>query len=211
MLIQSRLDPKAPAHIPFDGQTDPFLVTDAFLVATTGHVRDTAQLLGHQDDAIRYAAEYDRLRAAFRHEYISAAGRLGSDSQTAYALSMEFGLLDGGISSGQVKYAAARLAHLVVKNGFKIATGFAGTPVILGTLARHGYLSHAYRMLQEDACPSWLYPISMGATTMWERWDSMLPDGTINVSCLTGVHSARSSHAFLRPRRLLLTAVREVK
>lgn len=181
-----RLDPKAPALIPFDGQTDPFLVTDAFLVATTGHVHRIARLLGHSQDEARFGADYQRLRSAFRHEYISPAGRMGSDSQTAYALALDFGLLDGDDSSGQVQYAATRLAHLVIKNRFKIATGFAGTPVILEVLAKHGYLSHAYRMLQEDSCPSWLYPITMGATTMWERWDAMLPDGSVNVSPAQG-------------------------
>ena len=105
-------------------------------------------------------------------------GRLASDAQTAFALALEFHLLD----HKQVDHAAERLVRLVTKNGFKIGTGFAGTNIILKVLTENGQLPVAYRMLQEKGCPSWLYPITMGATTVWERWDSLLPDGSINVS-----------------------------
>ena len=66
-----------------------------------------------------------------------------------------------------------------------MATGFAGTPFVLDALSRTGHVDTAYRMLMEKECPSWLYPITMGATTVWERWDSMLPDGSINPGEMT--------------------------
>jgi alpha-L-rhamnosidase len=68
---------------------------------------------------------------------------------------------------------------------FRVATGFAGTPVVLRALTETDNLPLAYRMLLEDGCPSWLYPITMGATTIWERWDSMLPNGAINPGEMT--------------------------
>ena len=70
-------------------------------------------------------------------------------------------------------------------NGYHVSTGFAGTPYVLDALSSTGHLDDAYRMLLETSCPSWLYPVTMGATTIWERWDSMLPDGTINPGEMT--------------------------
>lgn len=81
--------------------------------------------------------------------------------------------------------AGDRLAELVREDGFRISTGFAGTPFVTGALSSTGHLDEAYRPLLERECPSWLYPVTMGATTVWERWDSMLPDGTINPGEMT--------------------------
>jgi alpha-L-rhamnosidase len=120
------------------------------------------------------------LRKAFQHEYLAPSGRLSSDTQTAYCLAFQFKLLD----DHQVQGAAERLIRLARKGSFRIATGFAGTPGILSALVEAGHLQVAYRMLQEKGCPSWLYPVTMGASTIWERWDSLLPDGSINVSHL---------------------------
>jgi alpha-L-rhamnosidase len=104
-----------------------------------------------------------------------------SDCPTVYALAIAFGLLD----EPQLQFAGDRLAELVVENGYRVATGFAGTPYICDALALTGHLDHAYRLLLERECPSWLYSVTMGATTIWERWDSMLPDGSINPGQMT--------------------------
>jgi len=74
---------------------------------------------------------------------------------------------------------------LVEESGFHVRTGFVGTPLICDALTRSGHLAHAYRLVLQTECPSWLYPVTMGATTIWERWDSMLPDGTINAGEMT--------------------------
>ena len=81
--------------------------------------------------------------------------------------------------------AGKRLAELVAESGFHIQTGFAGTPYLLDALSDTGHLAEAYRLLLQRENPSWLYPVTMGATTIWERWDSMLPDGTINPGQMT--------------------------
>lgn len=81
--------------------------------------------------------------------------------------------------------AAARLAEVVGEAGYKVSTGFAGTPFVTWALSETGHVEAAYRLLLEEGCPSWLYPVSMGATTIWERWDSMLPDGSINPGEMT--------------------------
>jgi alpha-L-rhamnosidase len=81
--------------------------------------------------------------------------------------------------------AGARLATLVRDSGYRVTTGFAGTPFVTWALSETGHIEDAYRLLLERDCPSWLYPVTMGATTVWERWDSMLPDGTINAGEMT--------------------------
>ena len=76
--------------------------------------------------------------------------------------------------------AAANLAALVQRNGYKIATGFPGTPYILFALADNGQEETAFKMLTNTECPSWLYEVKAGGTTIWERWDGLKPDGTLN-------------------------------
>ncbi|MFG0459347.1 alpha-L-rhamnosidase C-terminal domain-containing protein [Pseudomonas sp. yb_1] len=81
--------------------------------------------------------------------------------------------------------AARRLRELVIAGGYRIGTGFVGTPIISQALSSTGSLDVAYRQLQERGCPSWLYPIDQGATTIWERWDSQLEDSTVNPGQMT--------------------------
>jgi alpha-L-rhamnosidase len=81
--------------------------------------------------------------------------------------------------------AGRRLAALVRENRHRIATGFLGTPLICDALSNAGEHETAYRLLLERDCPSWLYPVTMGATTVWERWDSLLPDGSLQPSDMT--------------------------
>ena len=104
-----------------------------------------------------------------------------SDAVTVYAMAIAFGLLDPDTE----QRAGDRLAELVTENGFTIATGFAGTPYVTDALTTTGHVDEAYRLLLQTENPSWLYPVTMGATTIWERWDSMLPDGTINPGQMT--------------------------
>ena len=97
------------------------------------------------------------------------------------ALAIAFGLFEGPVRDG----AGARLAELVKANDHRIATGFAGTPYVTDALTLTGHADVAYRLLLQTECPSWLYPVTMGATTVWERWDSKLPDGSVNPGDMT--------------------------
>ncbi|WRT68233.1 uncharacterized protein IL334_005209 [Kwoniella shivajii] len=175
------LDPAAPPDFPGDGRTDPLLVADAYLVHVTRKMAQISRLLDEEEDANSFESEYQDLKQKYSDQYVSKTGRTVSDSQTALALSLDFDLL----SYDQREVALGRLDELVRSNVFKVATGFAGTPIILKVLADNDRLHLAYRMLQEKQCPSWLYCVSMGATTVWERWDSMRPDGTINPGEMT--------------------------
>ncbi|PJJ70682.1 alpha-L-rhamnosidase [Diaminobutyricimonas aerilata] len=175
------LDPAAPPQDPADARTDRYLVATAYFAWSTHHLARTARELGKTDDAARYAALADAVRESFVAEYVTPDGRLTSDAQTAYALAIRFGLLPEHL----VAPAGRRLAELVAEAGNRIATGFAGTPVVSDALSGTGHLDAAYDLLLERECPSWLYAVTQGATTVWERWDSLLPDGTVNPGTMT--------------------------
>lgn len=174
------LDPTAPPDEPFKGKSDPFVVATACVYRSVDIAAQTADLLGHTADATEFNALATRIRTAFNEHYVEG-GRVHSDAAAVYSLAICFGLLDeaGTDAAGQ------RLAELVAESGYTITTGFAGTPFINFALSQTGHLDTAYRLLLQTECPSWLYPVTMGATTMWERWDSMLPDGTINPGEMT--------------------------
>ncbi|WP_043619121.1 alpha-L-rhamnosidase [Nonomuraea candida] len=176
------LDPAAPPDDPGRARTDHALVATAYHAWSAGVVAETAALLGHSSDAARYAELAARVRAAFRREFVTPSGRLACDTQTAYALALCLDLLDG---PEQRERAGRRLVQLVAADGHRIGTGFVGTPLICDALCSVGAYDTAYRLLTQRECPSWLYPVTMGATTIWERWDSMLPDGTINPGEMT--------------------------
>jgi alpha-L-rhamnosidase len=145
-------------------------------------VAQSAQLLGHTGEAQKYQALTEEVREAFVQAFVTPAGRVLSDSQTTYALAIEWDLLP---RETQRREAGRRLADLVRASGFRISTGFVGTPLICDALTRTGHLDVACRLLLQTQCPSWLYPVTMGATTVWERWDSMRPDGSINPDGMT--------------------------
>ena len=139
------------------------------------------RVLGLAEDEAEFAAVAERTKAAFNAHYVSPDGSITSDAVTVYAMAIAFGLLDPDTE----RRAGDRLADLVTENGFTIATGFAGTPYVTDALTTTGHVAEAYRLLLQTENPSWLYPVTMGATTIWERWDSMLPDGTINPGEMT--------------------------
>ncbi|KAL2852111.1 bacterial alpha-L-rhamnosidase-domain-containing protein [Aspergillus pseudoustus] len=176
------LDPQAPADEPGDGRTNGTLVADAYLVYVTSILARISELLGKKAEHIHYQEQASRLRTRFHEKYVTSTGLMVSDSQTAYALAIALNLI---YSAAQHATISRQLSRLVRAAKFRVATGFAGTPIILHALTQTNNLPLAYRMLLEDGCPSWLYPITQGATTIWERWDSMLPDGSINPGTMT--------------------------
>ena len=176
------LDPAAPPERPENARTDKYLVATAYHAHTARLAARAAEALGEPDEALRFDALADAVGAAFRHEYVTPSGRMASDAQTAYALALRLDLFE---TAEQRSRAVRRLSELVTAGEHCIGTGFVGTPLVCDALADGGDLDQAYHLLLQDRCPSWLYPVSMGATTIWERWDSMLPDGSINPGEMT--------------------------
>ncbi|MGC5167575.1 family 78 glycoside hydrolase catalytic domain [Luteimicrobium sp. DT211] len=175
------LDPTAPPTDPADAQTDRYLVATAYFARSARLLSRTADVLGETADAARFAGLADEIAAAFRARYVTPSGRMTSDAPTAYAIAIAFDLLPepSRVAAGE------RLAELVRRSGDVVTTGFVGTPVILDALTATGHVDRAYALLTQTACPSWLYMVEQGATTIWERWDSMLPDGTVNPGDMT--------------------------
>lgn len=176
------LDPAAPPENPGNARASHPLVATAYFARSAELVGRAAGVLGFADEESHYLSLAREVREAFAREYITPAGRLLNDVQTAYALAIEFDFFP---SEEQRQYAAQRLQELVQENGYHIGTGFVGTPLICDALCNTGNYAAAYRLLLQRECPSWLYPVTMGATTIWERWDSMLPDSSINPGEMT--------------------------
>ncbi|WP_249522557.1 glycoside hydrolase family 78 protein [Modestobacter marinus] len=173
------LDTAAPPDNPAAARTAWQCVATAYLARSARTLAQAAEVLGR--DGARFADLAERAAARFRAEYVTPTGRVAYPSQTAYALALEFDLL----LPEQREHTGRLLAEQVLKDGFHIASGFLGTPLVTDALTNAGELATAYELLLQRENPSWLYPVTMGATTIWERWDSMLPDGTINPGDMT--------------------------
>jgi alpha-L-rhamnosidase len=176
------LDPTAPPDEASLAKADPDVVATAYFARSAWILAESARLLGRADEAEKYGLLAQEVRSTFAQAFVTPSGRIFSDAQTVYALAIEWDLLP---EAHQREEAGRRLADLVRAAGFRIATGFVGTPVVCDALTNTGYVDVAYRLLLQTQCPSWLYPVTMGATTIWERWDSLRPDGSVNPSGMT--------------------------
>jgi alpha-L-rhamnosidase len=175
------LDPDTPPDQPGKAATDPDIVATAYFQRSARLASEAAMRLGQPDIAERYSNLADRIREAFLQAYVTPSGRMMSDSPTAYALAIVFDLVDA-----QRRAALGdRLAELLRRRAYRIATGFVGTPIVCDALTRTGHGDVATRLLLQTENPSWLYPVTMGATTVWERWDSLLEDGSLNPGQMT--------------------------
>ena len=155
----------------YKGSTDESLIASAFFAYSTRNVIRMGDALGKDMGA--YRDLYTHILDAWRRRYIAAPGRLTCDTQTAYVLALAFDLV------GKKQPYADRLAEKIHENGDKLQTGFVGTPYLLRALSENGYTELAYTLLLQTEFPSWLYPVTRGATTMWEHWDGLKPDGSM--------------------------------
>ena len=176
------LDPTAPPDSPDQAMTAKELVVTAFHIHANRLVARMAELLGNEADAARYLARANHSNEGFLKRFIdSHTGFMTSDTQCAYTLAIMFDLAD----KEALDRFGDRLASLVREADGRIGTGFAGTPYILPALTKTGHDAEAYGLFLSTKCPSWLYQVVMGATTTWERWDSMLPNEDINPGSMT--------------------------
>jgi alpha-L-rhamnosidase len=149
------------------GSTPKDLIGTAFFCYSAKLLARIAGVLGDVSDLEHYEALAQRVRAAFRRRFVTGEGRLVSETQTAYVLVLYFGLLD----RDETERAVTTLVRDIEARGNHLSTGFVGTPYLLPVLTNYGRLDVAYRLLLQTTAPSWLYPITQGATTIWERWD----------------------------------------
>jgi alpha-L-rhamnosidase len=135
---------------------------------------NAANVLGNVHDVQEYKTLLKNVKDAFIKEYVTPNGKLVSGTQTAYVLALEFDMLPENLRNQTV----ARLVENIRSYDNHVTTGFLGTPLICHVLTRFGYNDVAYTLLLQETYPSWFYPIKMGATTMWEKWDGIKPDGS---------------------------------
>jgi alpha-L-rhamnosidase len=143
------------------------LIATAF-ARTTEIVAKTAKIIGKSADAKKYAALYKKIVEAFSREFVSPSGLLVGDTQTSYLLALGFNLLPVKSRTRAIE----RLINNLEKRKWHLSTGFVGTPLLAPVLSAIGRTDAAYRLLLQDTYPGWLYTVSQGATTMWERWNS---------------------------------------
>lgn len=150
------------------------LIQQCFWAHSTQLLLNTAKVLGKQGDISKYTALLERIKTAFNREYVTPNGALVSATQTAYVLALNFDMLPENLR----QQAAKRLVDNIRAYGTHLTTGFLGTPYLCHVLTRFGYDDVAYELFLRKKYPSWLYPVTMGATTIWERWDGIRPDST---------------------------------
>ena len=163
------LDPDAPHDKPYKAKIHFGFVGTSYIAFSAGLVADAEALFGDR----RAASFYRDLQA----RSAAAAWSHWSDNAfatpTGCAIAIELGIAPKELHRG----LGEQLEKLVAKNGYRIGTGFVGTPLVLPALTRTGRLETAYRLLLNRDCPGWLYQVEKGATTIWERWDAVRPDG----------------------------------
>lgn len=165
---------------PFDDNDGRAAVTDKYMIAQCFYAHsvqlmiNTSKVLKNAADEAMYTALLQKVKSAFLKEYVTPNGRLISGTQTAYVLALNFDMLPENLRA----QAAARLAENVKSYNNHLTTGFLGTPYLCEVLTRFGYTDLSYKLLLQEDYPSWLYPVKMGATTIWERWDGQKPDSS---------------------------------
>jgi alpha-L-rhamnosidase len=165
---------KGPEEFEAFRRADKSDVATAYFAYSARLMSRVADVLGRERDVRRYGELADRVRVAWRTEFLGPDGRLSPDTQANHVRALAFDLVPADLRAD----AAARLVKLIRAAGTRLATGFLATPYLLPTLADAGHLDVAYELLFAGAMPSWLYMIDRGATTVWERWDGIREDGT---------------------------------
>ena len=158
------------------GATDPFLIASAYYYYSANIVAKAAAIIENKEDAEFYQKLAAEIKTSFAKEYFTPAGRLCIDTMTAYVVVLFMGLAP--------EYAYERvckgLLEKLKNNRYHLCTGFVGTPYLCRVLSENGMNDIAYHLLMERGFPGWLYEVLMGATTIWERWNSVMPDGKIS-------------------------------
>lgn len=134
----------------------------------------TAEILGRDNDACEYRKLHKNILREFREEFITPNGRISVPTQTAHVLALMFNLVE----KKDRKRTIDTLVKYLKKNKYHLTTGFLGTPYLCHVLSQNGYNDIAYKLVTQTDYPSWLYPITKGATTIWEHWDGIKEDGS---------------------------------
>lgn len=164
------------------GGTDDAYISSVYYYASARKLERAAGLLGRKEDEKKYASLAERISEAILREYFSPSGRLCIDTQTGYIIALHF-----GIYRDKEKILRG-LKNRLKKDGYRIKCGFTGAPLICETLAENGMEKWAQYLLLQDDFPGWMHCIRLGATTIWERWNSVLDDGSISSTSMNSLN-----------------------
>lgn len=156
------------------GGTDEEFIANLYYAVSAGLVAKAAEVLGFPQEEEEYRRLSEEQFEVVKKEYYSATGRCCIKTQTALLLTLKYGL------SENVELTKRQLCKLFEDNGGKLKTGFVGTPLMCNILSDNGMDELAYSLLLNEEYPGWLHEVKLGATTVWERWNSLLDDGTIS-------------------------------
>ena len=155
-----------------DDDTDKGVLATAYFAYDAWLMAEIAAKLGHAEDAARFSALFENIKAAFKAAYVSPTAEIKSGTQTAYVLALRFGLLPEPLRP----LAAQHLVRAIEAKDWHLSTGFIGVGYLCPVLTEAGYADVAYTLLLNTTFPSWGYSITQGATTIWERWDGWTED-----------------------------------
>ncbi|MFM6977758.1 MAG: family 78 glycoside hydrolase catalytic domain [Micrococcales bacterium] len=172
MQLGDWLDPDAPEDKPFLSKVSSRFVASAYISHSARLLSKTEVLVGTKENA----AKYEDLANTVAKATWTLLGDAARKTTTGCSLALEFRICP----DDQREAVAAGLAELVRRDKGAISTGFLGTPVIMDAMSQNGHFEEAYSMLLREEIRSWLYPITVGATTIWERWEAIKPDGSIS-------------------------------
>ena len=164
------------------GRTDSFYIASMYYYASTCYTADAAKILGKIDDEIKYRELANKIKRAILDEYYSPNGRLTIDTQTGYLVALKFGVYR------DKQRVINGLKNRIKKDCYRIKGGFVGATMMNTVLAENGMMDLAYDFLFNKGFPGWLYQVNLGATTTWERWNSVLADGTISGTSMNSLN-----------------------
>lgn len=157
------------------GATDPLYIASAYYYRDADIIARSAKILGYEEDEKNYGQLADEIRQAILETYFDEDGLCVCHTQTGASIAVMFGLTDG-----KKMEEGGALSKRVSDHDNHLNTGFVGTTILCPALTETGHHTQAVDLLLNEDYPSWLYSVNLGATTIWERWNSVMPDGHMN-------------------------------
>ncbi len=164
------------------GGTDDYFIGSCYYAMSADIVSKAAKVLGKDNDAVYYKELHEKIRAAVLKEYYTESGRLAIDTQTGYIVALYSGIYKDH------DLAVAGLRERLYKDCYKLKGGFVGAPIMCKVMADNGLAEEAFYFLLQDGFPGWMHCINLGATTVWERWNSVLDDGTMSGTMMNSLN-----------------------
>lgn len=168
-LAQDGISPQS-----MKGGTDDYLIASVYYYASTQKTAEAAAVLGYDSDAAFYTKKAEAIKKAILADYFTPSGRLAITTQTAYMICLKYGIYHSK------EKVIAELKERLRKDCYKIKGGFVGAPIMCQVLAENGMEDIASYILFQEGFPGWMHCVKLGATSIWERWNSVLDDGTIS-------------------------------